>query len=211
MASSFFSQIPVIIYLIKKLNPEKVLDVGKGFGKYGFLIHEYVGIETNKKIDKSLTLLQQSKVVIDAVEVDEDLMLPHLNHIYNEIYIGSIFDIYKNLGHYDLILMIDVIEHLDKEEAIKMLNYFLGRGCTIIIATPKVFFDQHLYESSYEKHVSHWSVKDFKEIGNVDYQYTGDGVVYLVSSGKHNIVGFGNSLNKKAKRILRTIINELKA
>ena len=211
MASSFSSQIPIIIYLIKKLNPQKILDIGKGFGKYGFLIHEYFGIETNKKIDKSLTLKEQSKVIIDAVEVDDDLMLPHLNQIYNKIYIVDIFDIYRNLESYDLILMIDVIEHLEKEKAKKMLIYFLSIGHTIIIATPKNFFAQHLYESSYENHISHWSVKDFKEIGKVDYQYTGDGVVYLVSSDKHKIVGFGNSLNKKVKRILRIIINEVKS
>jgi len=211
LASSFSSQIPIIIYLIKKLNPQKILDIGKGFGKYGFLIHEYFGIETNKKIDKSLTLKEQSKVIIDAVEVDDDLMLPHLNQIYNKIYIVDIFDIYRNLESYDLILMIDVIEHLEKEKAKKMLIYFLSIGHTIIIATPKNFFAQHLYESSYENHISHWSVKDFKEIGKVDYQYTGDGVVYLVSSDKHKIVGFGNSLNKKVKRILRIIINEVKS
>lgn len=43
MASSFINQVPVIINLIQRLKPNKVLYIGKGFGKYGFL-------QKNKKI-----------------------------------------------------------------------------------------------------------------------------------------------------------------
>ena len=41
MASSFVSQIPVVVYLLQRLAPTSMLDIGKGFGKYGFLAHEY--------------------------------------------------------------------------------------------------------------------------------------------------------------------------
>ena len=200
MASSFSSQIPVIINLIRKLNPQKVLDIGKGFGKYGLLIHEYLGIPTNKKTNPMLTLQQQSKIVIDAVEVEEDLMLSYLNQIYREIFLGDIFDLYKGLYNYDLILMLDVIEHLDKEKTKKMLKYFLEKGCTIIIATPREFFEQHLYESKYEEHISHWTAKDFQDIGEVDFQNASGGIVYLLSSQEIDVMGFGHSLKKRFKR-----------
>ena len=77
MASSFVEQIPQIIHLITKLNPSKILDVGKGFGKYGFLIHEYVGINNTRKTVSSKSLKEMSEIHIDAVEVDPDLMQPH--------------------------------------------------------------------------------------------------------------------------------------
>jgi hypothetical protein len=36
------------VYVLGKLNPKTVLDVGKALGKYGFLLHEYVGMATRR-------------------------------------------------------------------------------------------------------------------------------------------------------------------
>jgi 2-polyprenyl-3-methyl-5-hydroxy-6-metoxy-1,4-benzoquinol methylase len=209
MASSFLGQIPIIIYILTKISPTKILDIGKGFGKYGFLIHEYLGIDNQKKIIHNLQLREQSKVIIDAVEIDSDLMLPHLEHVYDKIIFGNILETYSELEKYDLILMIDIIEHLEKEPAVTMLKEFLKKGNKILIATPRHFFKQYLFESKFEEHVSHWSVKDFKSIGYVDYQLLADGAVYLVSNEPINIIGFGRSIVKKIKRIGRAIKNEI--
>ena len=149
MASSFINQVPVVIHLIKKLNPKKILDIGKGFGKYGFLIHEYVGIDNTKKINSAKLLKDQSDILIDAVEIDPDLMLPHLSQIYNEVYFGNILDIFERLPSYDMVLMIDIIEHIDKGGALVLLRHFLQEGSTVIIATPINFFKQELYESEF--------------------------------------------------------------
>ncbi len=209
MASSFAAQIPGIIHLIKKLKPASVLDIGKGFGKYGFLIHEYAGIDNKKKIDHSFTLKELSSINIDAVEADESLMLPYLKDIYNNIYFGDVTKIYPALPNYDLILMIDVIEHVYKNDALAVLNYFLKNNCKIIIATPKDFFQQDLYESDFEKHVSHWTKNDFNKLGYLEYQYFDAGAVYLLTVNKTNIRGFGNSFIKKIRRIARSVRNEL--
>jgi SAM-dependent methyltransferase len=210
MASSFSAQIPGIIHLISKLQPKKVLDIGKGFGKYGFLIHEYIGIDNSKRVNPELTMAQQSNVVIDCVEVDCDLFLPHILQLYNKIYEGDILEIYQQLPQYDLVLMIDIIEHIPKEGAIRLLKYFLSNNTPIIIATPIEFFEQHLYESEFENHVSHWQVSDFRKIACVDHQYFESGAVYLLSNNKMNYRGFGNSAIKKLRRIARVFRNELK-
>lgn len=209
MASSFSAQIPGIIHLIGKLNPASVLDIGKGFGKYGFLIHEYAGIDNKKRIDHSLTLKELSSINIDAVEADEDLMLPYLKDIYNNIYFGDVTKIFSTLPNYDLILMIDIIEHLDKNDAFAVLKYFLKNNCKLIIATPKEYFKQDLYESDFENHVSHWTKNDFNKLGNLDYQYFDAGAVYLLTPDKTDIRGFGNSFIKKIRRIARSVRNEL--
>ncbi len=44
------------------------------------------GIDNNTRSDPKKTLAQQSRVKIDAVEIDEQLLLPHLNQFYNNIY-----------------------------------------------------------------------------------------------------------------------------
>ena len=210
MASSFIDQTPVIIYLLQKLKPKKILDIGKGMGKYGFLLHEYLGIDNTKKIDPSKTLKELSNIVVDAVEVDEDLMLPHLSQIYNKVYFGDILKIRDDLPQYDLILMIDIIEHINKEEAILALKSFLQKGSDIIIATPINFFKQDLYESEFEHHVSHWTIKDLNKLGFVEVQYLNGGAVYLLTNKKIVIRGFGNSFIKKLRRVGRSIMNELK-
>lgn len=208
MASSFINQIPTIIHLIQKLNPSTVLDIGKGFGKYGFLAHEYVGINNTKKIDPAKYLKNQSKLTIEAVEVDPDLMLPHLHQLYNKVYFGDILEIYKGLSSYDMVLMIDIIEHLDKEGALLLLKRLLQNGSNIIIATPIKYFEQELYESEYEHHISHWNEKDFKLLGFLDVQYFDAGAVYLLSNKKQEIRGFGNSFIKKIRRIARAVKTE---
>jgi hypothetical protein len=209
MASSFISQVPSIIQLVQKLKAKKILDIGKGFGKYGFLIHEYAGIDNTKKLNPSKFLKDLSTIEIDAVEVDPDLMLPHLQQIYSKIYFGDILTIYKDLKSYDLVLMIDIIEHIAKKEATLLLKYLLLQKSKIIIATPINFFEQNLYESIYENHISHWTPKDFKKLGNLTVQYFDSGAVYLLSNQKIEIRGFGNSLLKKVRRLARAIKNEI--
>ena len=208
MASSFINQVPVIIHLIQKLEPASILDIGKGFGKYGFLVHEYAGIDNQHKINPRSSLKELSTVSIDAVEVDPDLMLPHLDQVYREVYFGDILKIYPGLPAYDLVLMIDIIEHIDKQGAIELLRHLLKKGSRVIVSTPIDFFEQHLYESEYENHVSHWSIRDFRNIASVDVQYFDAGAVYLLSNEKLDIRGFGNSLIKKIRRIARAIKNE---
>ncbi|MCW3090880.1 MAG: uncharacterized protein JWP81_1949 [Ferruginibacter sp.] len=209
MASSFINQIPAIIHLVQKLQPKTILDIGKGFGKYGFLVHEYVGIDNTKKVDPAKTLKEQSNLLIDAIEIDADLMLPHLQQIYNKVYLGDVLKIYEEMVKYEMVLMIDIIEHINKGQALQLLRYLIQQGSTIIIATPIRYFKQELYESEFERHISHWSEQDFKKLGYLSAQYFDAGAVYLLSAEKYNIRGFGNSFIKKIRRIARAISNEL--
>ena len=209
MASSFINQLPTIIHLVQKLRPESILDIGKGFGKYGFLIHEYAGIDNTRKLDPSQTLKELSSIKIDAVEVDADLMLPHLEHLYRKVYFEDILLFYKKLPAYELILMVDIIEHINKEGALQLLEHFLNQGSNILIATPIDFFEQELYESEYEHHISHWTKKDFEKLGHLNVQFIEAGALYLLSNEKLDIRGFGNSWIKKIRRIGRAVRNEL--
>lgn len=210
MASSFSEQIPTIISIIAQVKPKTILDIGKGFGKYGFLVHEYIGIDNKKQILSTQTLAQQSDIEIDAVEIDNDLLLPHLSHIYREIHVGDVLKIYKDLPKYDLVLMIDIIEHIDKEQAIDLLKYLLLQNSVILIATPLEYFEQHLYDSVFEEHVSHWTLKDFQKLGITDFQKLTAGAVYLLSNHKVDIMGFGKGFIKKLKRIGHAVVNEIK-
>lgn len=208
MPSSFSSQINTIIHICQHLHPKSVLDIGKGFGKYGFLLHEYLGVSEDQLIDTHKKLKDQSALQIDCVEVDPDLFLPHLDHFYHKIINGNILEIYPELPAYDLVMMIDIIEQIPKEPAIKILKHFLSLNSNILVATPIEFFEQNRNQSQYEHHVSHWTKADFKSLGFVDWQKIDAGAVYLVSPKKIDIRGFGRSFIKRLRRILRAVVNE---
>jgi hypothetical protein len=208
MASSFSSQIPTTLYLISQLRPSTMLDIGKGFGKYGFLMHEYYGIDSASRPSPTLSLREQSRVAIDAVESNQDYLWPHLSQFYRQIFTGRIESQYQSLPHYDVILMADVIEHLKKEDALAIVRYFIGCGSTMVITTPRHFFQQELFESEDERHLSHWKVQDFRNLGYCQYQNAGPGTVFLVSSKPIDVRGFGSSPVQRLRRITRSLLDE---
>src|SRR4051812_14135317 len=131
MATSFADQIPTILYAVQMLKPRRVLDIGKGFGKYGFLIHEYCGIDVTKKPSPDQMMKTQSLVKIDCVDVNPDYSFPHLEHFYDKMLLRDVSSEFEDLGDYDLVLMVDVIEHLEKDAAHRLLDFFLGKGAKI--------------------------------------------------------------------------------
>ena len=59
MPTSHSGQINTIVDLIISINPKKILDVGIGHGKYGFLTREYldVGDSTKPYLTRNVTIL----------------------------------------------------------------------------------------------------------------------------------------------------------
>jgi hypothetical protein len=211
MASSFSSQIPVIIWMLQSLRPRTILDVGKGLGKYGFLAHEYLGLDERRRPDPRRTIAEQSRVILDAVECNPDFMWPHIAQIYTNVFSGRIEELYPELPAYELVLMCDVIEHLKKEDGHRVLRYFLSQNSTIIVSTPRRFFQQELYESADEHHLSFWGPADFRMTGAaMDWQTVDAGRVFLLSTRPLNLRGFGNSVIKRIRRISRALANEMR-
>jgi hypothetical protein len=149
-----------------------------------------------------------SRVKIDAVEVQAAYLFPYLENIYSAVHVGKIEDLYVGLPRYDVVLMADIIEHLDKEIALRIVNHFLGAGSAIVISTPKQFFNQHLFDSPYEEHISHWSPRDFAFAGFVDWQNCGAGRVFLFLNQKRVIRGFGSTPMVRVWRIARLLRSE---
>ena len=210
MASSFASQIPVVIHVIQSLKPKSVLDVGKGFGKYGMLIHEYLGVSSERAPLPDKKLREQSGVRIKAIDINLDYNFPHLEQFYESVDNVNILDRFSQYSGFDLVLMCDIIEHLPKPQAVKILEHFL-KGCSrVLVATPNAFFDQDLYNSAAEHHVSFWQPSDFQMLGcHVDWQRVDCGTVYLLSLDLVDIQGFGHGPMKRLRRLARRLLDEL--
>lgn len=139
MPSSHFHLIPTIIATMGRYPHKRYLDIGVGCGKYGMLAREYVW-----------------PTRLDGIEAHADYITPILRLIYDTIYVQDVMKFPFSEQVYDLYLMVDIIEHLTKEDGIKLLERIPG---DIIISTPKKFYQDDCPDI-WERHKSLWSEED---------------------------------------------------
>ena len=137
-----------------------MLDVGIGFGKWGFLAREY--LETwNRRVFKS-----DWKIRVDGVEAWSRYIeaWPWLREIYDNIIIAPVEDVIDELSHYDLIIAGDVIEHLPKETALHVVAGLIERADRMLIISIPVgagwLGNTVIDGNPYEQHRSEWTTAE---------------------------------------------------
>lgn len=149
MPTSYVENIPTIVKMIQSISPKRILDLGIGNGKYAFLAKEYL-----------------DDVIIDGVEAWQPYIRETQKSIYSEIINKDISLIdFSEYADYDLYLMIDVIEHFNKEVGYKILRSIKR---PFIISTPLEDYRAE-YENPYENHKSHWIFPDFAEFNAINF------------------------------------------
>ena len=176
MGTSQFGQIDIIINSVVALEPTSILDIGCGFGKYGFLCREAMvcGRTINPKID--------------AIEAFEENITDVHYLIYNNVFISGALSKLKELSakSYDLILAIDILEHFSKEDGRMFLSELNRIGRNVIISTPKMVLSQSALSGNvYEIHKTQWYPSDLKR----------DNCVFLRDRISHIIV-IGEDIEK---------------
>jgi len=151
MPSSLLALAPSIVALVadraRELGrPITVLDVGVGRGKYGLLCREYLGdrLEAIDGIDAEPRYLAEA---------------PWLEELYRFLGEEDIVDLVRErdfTAHaYDLVLMVDVFEHLDDFDAALVIRRLIP---PVIISTPRDYFQNPEHRTHpTENHRSHWS------------------------------------------------------
>lgn len=162
MPSSQYNQINEIIEIISRLRPKKLLDIGPGFGKYGVLAREYLELWDGRN------QYSDWQHRIDCIEGHEKYITSLHRYIYNNIYTGDAARILFDLEtRYDLVLMIDVLEHFEHSEGLKILQYLSQGESHILISTPKFVNPQEdVFENPFEKHRSGWKKKHFRSFNS---------------------------------------------
>jgi hypothetical protein len=62
-----------------------------------------------------------------------------------------------------LVLLIDVLEHFNREEGLKLLELCQNIAKGVIVSTPKTFQEQKdMFDNVFETHQSSWKKSDFK-------------------------------------------------
>jgi hypothetical protein len=180
MPTSSFRTIPVVIQVAREIQPTSVLDIGLGFGKYGYLLREYLDVQAGHD-GSGRYRREQWNVVIDGVEIYEDYITDLQRAVYNMIHIGDIRSTVAGLPTYDLILMCDVIEHIPKKEARDLLGVLSRKARrALLITTPADCYEQgEVYNNPAERHVSEWTAVDFQPFGQVTSKVS-SGVLIVV-------------------------------
>lgn len=143
---------------IIRLQPESVLDIGCGFGLWGFLCREYLDVWNGRVAPEAW------QVRIDGVELWEPYIQTHQRALYTQIHLGDVRALLPGLGQYDLVIAGDVIEHLDKaegEEVIEQLYEKARRALLVNIPLAGDWDHPEYHGNPGELHRSQWSPGDF--------------------------------------------------
>lgn len=143
-----------------------ILDVGCGNGE----LMEMLNRDRVWKVDG-----------IDAYAIDAGLA--RTTGVYSKVLVGDIRDVKKYVKgkKYDIVFCSQVLEHLEKKDALKLIGDLEKIGNKIVLATPLGFLEKdepYMGEGDnpYQAHRSAWSVGDYESRG---YKVYGSGVKFL--------------------------------
>lgn len=158
MPTSAYHNTAYVLEVLCALEPGSVLDVGAGFGRWGFLCRCHVGG------GHSLTSQPDQALKIDAVEGFPANISPIYEAVYNRTFEGDAREVIPTLGEYDVVICGDMIEHLEKKEAWALIEQMRQRARKALILTlPLGQCPQDaIYGNELEIHRSVWSRRDFR-------------------------------------------------
>ncbi len=176
MPTSTYSHIPAVVRFLQKVLPSSILDIGIGNGKMGFIARDFLDVMLGERYSR-----KDWKILIDGIEVFSDYIQEHQRAIYNNIYIGDALDVIDKCNKYDLIILGDVLEHLQKEKAWQFLDKCIDHcSNSIILNIPlgERWTQPEIYGNPYERHLSFWSYEEFEPFVTDKELYEFKGIGY---------------------------------
>lgn len=145
---------PIIEALPSKC--ESILDLGCGWGMTALL----------------LKIQENYKGIIDGLDIHEP-WIEHLKklNLYDNVYCDTALNIekYASNNKYDLIICMELIEHLTRKEGLYLIDKLKELATTVIITTPKtpvktlkIRRRKHHTGNETMKHQSGYTIADFK-------------------------------------------------
>jgi len=154
---------------IVRLAPASVLDVGCGFGMWGFLCRTYLDVFQERFRPEDW------QVRIDGLELFDPYIQAHQRALYTSIRIADIRAAAETLDEYDLIIAGDVIEHLDKDDAERVLDVLYAKARRALLVNIPLGETGWEHPENHgnpgELHRSAWSVEDFLPFPNERTEY----------------------------------------
>ena len=130
MPTGFADSLTPAAAFIEWLQPKRVLDIGVGNGRMGFLVREY----GNKEGVPNWRPGPQRLV---GVEGYQPYLGPLHGLLYDEILIGDALDLLPQISDgFDLVIAADIIEHFADAEAETFLDHTTRLGRAVLLVTP---------------------------------------------------------------------------
>jgi hypothetical protein len=158
MGTSNWQNISYNIELVRKINPESILDVGVGFGRWGILFREFLEVWDSGIYDGKW------QRIVDGVEIYEGYIRDYHKYFYSNIYVMDALEFLRKLDkEYDLINFGDVIEHFEKEQGEELVKLAVQKSRFVLITVPigKHWPQEGTEQNPNEEHKSIWYNRDF--------------------------------------------------
>jgi len=158
MPVSMPRMVPVVVDQLWRFMPQSVVDIGCGAGLYGVVAREYLDI-FGAPIEYGM-----HRTRIDAVEVYQNYITGLHHSVYDHIWIDDVVWWVRNTESdaYDMALMIDVLEHIPKDEGLELLVQLRRIAKHTFINVPYPPGPQGtVFGNPHEAHVSVWEPEDF--------------------------------------------------
>lgn len=175
MPSSHPDQLNEVVQIAELVNPSSILDIGIGFGKYGFLLREFIDVVKYGDVVKW-------HVRIDGIEGEPTYVDDLQRKIYNDIYIGDILSVLNSICfHYDFAILIDVIEHFDRNCGLSVIGAAFDKSDFLLITTPWDIGDPNIkHENPLLDHKYQWRKRDFVQFGCCEFIYNNSSLIVLI-------------------------------
>lgn len=162
MPTSSYRKIGRVLDILQHVKEvDSVLDVGIGFGKFGFLLREHLDVR------KRRYFRHEWKARIDGIEVYSDYLTVLHSFVYDNIYVGDIRELLETLPQYDVIVLADVIEHMPYEDGVRVLKSLFNDHCRkgMVVSYPSVIgSDWKNWDNPHERHHHIWTVDQFRQL-----------------------------------------------
>ena len=158
MGTSASENIPFVVRELRRTRPRLILDVGIGFGKWGVLAREYLDAWEGRN------RREEWIVRIEGIEAFDGYRNPVWDAVYDAVHIGRAEEVLEGLGDFDVGIICDVIEHLEKPTGKRLLAQMVRKCATVILTTPLSFWPQGEENGNPdERHLCLWQPGDFEE------------------------------------------------
>jgi len=174
--TGFTDSLTPVARFIEWLQPGRVLDVGAGGGRMGFLAREYGHVPWHPRA-------RGNGVVVDGIEGYQPYVGDLQRALYDELIVGEAIETLGRIAaegaHYDLVIAADILEHFSPEDGVVFLKRCLAVGDVVLIATPGAYFDQGSDDNPLQTHRSYWPEHELLRLGATAVLHRGASSVCL--------------------------------
>jgi hypothetical protein len=171
MPVSDYHAVSDIMGEIQRISPRSVLDLGVGFGKWGVLCREILDARFGRCGE------MQWEARIDGYEVHR----PYENPLW-EAYDLVFFQDFRGIEsrNYDLVLMVDSLEHMPLDEGRPFLKGLVQRNKHVIVSVPNGRMEQgETFGNPHEAHL--WTFNGTEEFEPYNFKLIHQSVCTVVS------------------------------